>query len=75
MAMGGECLVALAAATAAQLAVGRSEDELAIWAAFLTALADNLALIAARRAVQPPTCAQNSNQVELDKIPVKEDPS
>lgn len=50
---GGECLVALSAAVAAEIAAGRSEDELVVLAAFLTSLADNLALIAARRAADP----------------------
>lgn len=54
---GGECLVVLSAATAAQLAAGRDADELAVWAAFLTTLADNLALIAVQRAEQEARCA------------------
>lgn len=73
MAMGGECLVALAAATAAQLAAGRSEDELAIWAAFLTALADNLALIAAQRGAIENACAQNKNQVQWNQASPQEE--
>ena len=51
---GAECLVALSAALAAEIAVGRGEEELVLLAAFLTSLADNLALIAARRAAEPP---------------------
>ena len=51
---GAECLVALSAALAAEIAAGRGEDELVVLAAFLTSLADNLALIAARRAVPDP---------------------
>lgn len=73
MAIGGECLVALAAAAAAQVAVGRTEDELVVWAAFLTALADNLALIAAQRASLENACAQRANQVQSDKTPPKEE--
>lgn len=73
MAIGGECLVALAAAAAAQLAVGRTEDELVVWAAFLTSLADNLALIAAQRAALENACTQCANQVQLEKTAQKEE--
>jgi hypothetical protein len=45
-ALGGEGLVAAAAALAAAMAQGRSEDELGLLAAFFTVLGDNLALLA-----------------------------
>lgn len=48
----GEALVALGMAAAIQLAQGHTAEELGVLAAFFSALGDNLALIAARRAVQ-----------------------
>lgn len=45
----GEALVLVAAAVSIQMAQGRSDDELALLAAFFTSLGDNLALIVARR--------------------------
>lgn len=46
----GEALVTTAALLAAQVAQGRSEEELSLLAAFFTCLGDNLAMIAVRLA-------------------------
>lgn len=46
----GEGLVTTAALLAAQVAQGRSEEELSLLAAFFTCLGDNLAMIAVRLA-------------------------
>lgn len=48
----GECLVLAGAAAAIQIAQDRSADELAVIAALLTVVSDNLILIAAQRTVQ-----------------------
>ena len=45
----GELLLAVAALVSIQMSQGRSTDEIALLAAFFTALGDNLALIATRR--------------------------
>lgn len=46
----GECLVIICAVVSAQLAQGRSLEEIELLGAFFEALGSNLALIAARRA-------------------------
>lgn len=43
---GGEALLLLATAVAAQLAVGRTQEQLSLMAAFFTVLGDNLGLLA-----------------------------
>ena len=65
----GETLVLLSAAAAIQIAQGRSADDLGVLAAFFTALADNLALLALRQdassdASSQPRCASVSKRVE-----------
>ena len=57
----GETLVLLSAAAAIQIAQGRSADDLGVLAAFFTALADNLALLALRQdASSEASSCQNS---------------
>ncbi|MCI2106364.1 MAG: hypothetical protein LKK00_06530 [Intestinimonas sp.] len=43
---GGEALLLLATAVAAQLAMGRTEEQVAVMAAFFAVLGDSLALLA-----------------------------
>ena len=47
----GELLLAVAALVSIQMSQGRSTDEIALLAAFFTALGDNLALIATRHGI------------------------
>ncbi|WP_295617435.1 DUF6774 domain-containing protein [uncultured Intestinimonas sp.] len=49
----GEALVLLSAAVTLQLARGRSSEELELLSAFFSALGEQLALVAARRACPP----------------------
>ena len=49
----GEILMAAAALTAIRLTQGRSAEEAAVLSAFFCTLGDGIALIAARRALEP----------------------
>ena len=59
----GETLLAAAALAAAQLAHGRSAEEIAVLSAFFCTLGDGLALIAARRTMDD-TCKSSVNPID-----------
>lgn len=58
----GETLLAAAALAAAQLAQGRTAEEIAVLSAFFCTLGDGIALIAARREADP--CKTSVNSID-----------
>lgn len=61
----GEWLLIASTLVSIQLAQGRTEEELALMAAFFTVLGDSLALMAITRPVLPETdCADKENTIK-----------